>query len=291
MISRVPGPSWVPGIPVPITGTLETFSGMTLQQLQFRRTWVGRVGAGLCLFLFLVIIDALAARFREPPNRLAGWPGAVLPVNGLLADQIEGKEELSYQTPSPALRLEFEGLQKGFWLGGNQWNGRLHIRGDIRPGRYPLAVIHKRPEKGQAEGRAYFYQVEVYPDPLALGKNSKSFFRSRFGLRVGYAVAFLLPFIILSFGMVFYFSRKAEDYLAAEGKGEIYRVRKDGNGWILHFTLGERHGLQPGQTLTVTDQGGRTLGKAVTTEVFPDHSSARLSADTEAVRPGDFVSR
>jgi hypothetical protein len=260
---------------------------MTLKRTQFWRTWAGRTGAVLCLLLFLVIIEALVARFREPVNRFAGWPGIGLAVNGLLAEKIDRVQDLSYQTPSPDLRLDFENLNTGFWLGGNMWNGRLYIGPGIQPGRYPLAVLSG---KGPEGGKVFLFQVEVFPDQFSLRKSSKSLLISRLGIYPWPAAGVLVPLIIMLFGAVFFLSHRTESLLTQQGKAEIYRIRKDDKGLEIFFGLGKNQGIKPGTLLTLINEQGKRLGSVTAEEVFEGHSTAWVDPGRD-IRPGFFVSR
>ena len=117
---------------------------MNLKQTQIWSRWAGRIGSFLCILLFLVIIDALVSRFREPLNRFSGLPGSRIAVSGPLAGKTEQVNELTYQINSPEIHLEFEAIQTGFWLGGYQWSGYLSISPRIRPGGYQLMVQPKK---------------------------------------------------------------------------------------------------------------------------------------------------
>ncbi|MEW6186501.1 MAG: hypothetical protein AB1585_12270 [Thermodesulfobacteriota bacterium] len=260
---------------------------MTLEQIQFRRAWAGRLGALLSLLLFLVILDALVARFREPLNRFSGLPGTSLAVNGPLAEKIDRIQDLSFQSPSPDIRLEFENLQTGFWLGGNLWNGRLHIGPQIRPGQYPLAVLSGKAGEGP---KAFFFRIEVFPDQPAMRKSSKSFLISTLGLYPWPTALTLAPLILLTFGAVFWLSHQSDALLARQGKAEIYRLKKTDQGLEIFFGLGKNHGLKPGDPLTLINSSGARLGSVTVTEVQADYSAATVEAVGE-VRPGLWVCR
>jgi hypothetical protein len=260
---------------------------MTLKQIQFWRTWTGRLGALLCLLLFLVILDALVARFRVPLTRFGGLPGTSLPVNGPLAEKIDRIEDLSFQSPTPDIRLEFEDLQTGFWMGGNLWNGRLHISPQARPGRYPLAVLNG---KGKEGPKAFFFQVEVFPDRIALRKSSKSLLIGYLGLYPWPTALVLFPLLVLTFGAVFWFSHQGSALLARQGKAEIYRLKKTEGGLEIFFGLGKNHGLEPGETLTLLNARGEKMGSVTVAEVQTDYSSAEV-AGGEDIRPGLWVCR
>ena len=260
---------------------------MDLKQTVIWSRWAGRLGSFLCILLFLIITDGLVSRFREPINRFAGLPGDRLAVSGPLAGKTEQVGELTYQTNSPDIQLEFEAIQTGFWLGGYQWNGYLNISPHTRPGGYQLTVQTK---KTQSEKSSSLFQIKVYNDLRGLQRESKSILVRSLGIYPWQAGLFLIPFIAMTFGLVFYLSHKTESLLAEQGKAEVYRVRKGDTGYEIFFGLGRKHGIQPGNRLTLSTNQGKEIGSISVAEVFESHATAQVDLELN-IRPGFFISR
>jgi hypothetical protein len=260
---------------------------MTLNQTITCSRWAGRIGAFLCILLFLIIIDALVSRFREPLNRFSVLPGSRIAVSGPLAEKTEQVRELTYQINSPAIQLEFETIQTGFWLGGYLWNGYLDISPRIQPGAYQLTV---QPQKASSKNSSSLFQIDVYNDLRGLQKHSKCFLVRYVGIYPWKAGLFLIPFIVITFGIVFFLSYKTESLWAEQGKAEIYRVRKGETGHEIFFGLGRKQGIQPGSRLTLSNQKGKEIGSIFAEEVFESHSTAQVDFGV-TIQPGFIVSK
>jgi hypothetical protein len=260
---------------------------MNLKQTLTWNRWVGRIGSFLCILLFLIIIDALVSRFREPQNRFSGLPGSRLAVSGPLAERTEQVRELTYQINSPDIQLEFEAIQTGFWLGGYLWNGYLSISPRIQPGGYQMTVQAK---KSPVEKSPSLFQIEVYNDLKGLQRNSKSFMVRSLGIYPWHAGLFLIPFIGFTFGVVFYLSHKTESLLVEQGKAEVYRVRKGETGYEIFFGLGRKQGIRPGSRLTLSNNQGKEIGSICVEEVFEGHSTAQVDFGLN-IQPGCIISR
>ena len=260
---------------------------MTLTQTQTCSRWAGKIGSFLCILLFLIIIDALVSKFREPPNRFSGLPGSRIAVSGPLAEKTEQVRELTYQTNSPDMHLEFEAIQTGFWLGGYLWNGYLSLSPQIQPGGYQLSVS---PKKSSLEKSASLFQIDVYNDLKGLQRNSKSLLVRYLGIYSWKAGLFFIPFILFSFGSVFCLSNKIESLLAQQGKAEVYRVRKGETGYEISFGLGRKQGIQPGNRLTLSNNQGKAIGSICVEEVFESHSTAQVDFGLN-IQPGCIISK
>ncbi|MBA4392608.1 MAG: hypothetical protein C0407_03550 [Desulfobacca sp.] len=260
---------------------------MNLTQSSLWRKWTGRTGTLLCLLLFLAILDALVARFREPINHFSGLPGSRIAVSGPLADRIADPRELTYQANSKEIELVFEAVQTGYWFGGYMWNGTLMVGTRIQPGGYELTVY---PKKGSPKGSPSRFEIEIFKDLASLQHQSKSFIERSLEINPWIVVLFLIPFILLTFGIVFYLSHRAEIFLAEQGKAEVYRITKGETGYQIFFGLGRNQGIQPGDRLTVIDNQGRGVGSIIAQEVFAGHSTAQLESGLN-VSPGFIISQ
>jgi hypothetical protein len=260
---------------------------MTLDQIKAWRRWAGRIGSFLCILLFLIIIDDLVARFREPLNLFSGLPGDRLAVSGPLTKKTNQVSELIGQTDSSEIQLELKSIQKGFWLGGYLWNGSLNISPTTLPGEYHLTV---RPKDTPAEKSSPLYRIHVYKDLRELKRNSKSFLVRSLGIYPWQAGLFLLFPILFTFAFVFYLSHMEERLLAEQGKAEIYRVRKKDLGYEISFGLGSKQGIQTGSNLILIDHQGKILGSIIVAAVYENHSTALVDPGLP-VRPGFIISR
>ena len=260
---------------------------MDLKQTVIWSRWAGRLGSFLCILLFLIIIDGLVSRFREPLNRFSGLPGDRIAVSGPLAEKTEQVGALIYHSNSPDIQLEFDTIQTGFWLGGYLWNGYLIISPRARPGGYQLTIQNK---KAQSEKSSSLFQIEVYNDLREFQRNSKSFLVSSLGIYPWQASLFLIPFIAFTFGVVFYLSHKTEGLLAEQGKAEVYRVRKGENGYEIFFGLGRKQGILPGSRLILFNNQGKEIGSIYVEKVFEGHSTAQVDFGV-IIQPGFIISR
>jgi len=244
--------------------------------------------AALCLFIVaLSLLDSCQAKFRTPLNVFNVLPGATLEITGPLEKKVP-IEELTYRSTSDLIRLSFSEVRTGIWFGGAMWIGRLTVSPDIIPGEYRLMVT---PEgyKPEPEKPAPVVLIKVYQDHLSIRQGFKSFIQRSSGIPPWWIVVFCLPFIGLSFGTVFYLSRKIEHLLAQEGKAEVYRVSAGVEGYEIAFGLGTRHGVQPGDKLTLLNEAGRYTGSIVVQNASEGDSVAIAGFDS-GVRNGYIVS-
>jgi hypothetical protein len=260
---------------------------MDLKQASAWRDRAGKIGTVFCVLLFLAILDALMARFRELPNHFSGLPGGEISVTGPLADQTETLSDLTSKGSSEKITLRFEALQKGYWLGGAMWNGILKIDSTAAPGTYTVRVQNR---KGTNKNEGPLFYIKVFKNLADLQKNSPSFFISLLGIIPWRAALFFFPWVVLAFGMVFYLSGQRDRLLSLEGKAEVYRVRAVEGEVEISFALAGDQGIQPGMPLSLYNPEGIEIGSIVVFEVFGGHSTSRVDQSWK-VLPGFIVSR
>jgi hypothetical protein len=260
---------------------------MDLKQVSVWRNRAGKAGTVFCLLLFMAILDALIARFREQPNHFSTLPNEEIAVTSPLADQTGTLADLIYTSSARGITLRFENLQKGYWLGGDMWNGTIKIDMTVTPGSYTVSVQNR---KGTQNNRGPLFYIDVYNTSANLRSHSLSFLIRLFGITPWWAVLFFMPWVLLSFGTVFYLSGVRERLLMQEGKAEIYRVKRVGNEVEIFFPMGGKQGLRPGLTMTLIDLRGIEVGIINVHEVFEDYSTARVDQSRKVI-PGFWVSR
>ncbi len=259
---------------------------LALERVSALRKWAGRVAALFCLLFFLSLLDASVSRFREPSTYLACIPGQLLTVTGPLG-AADNLQKLTYVSDSDKIRLMFESVHTGFWLGGLQWRGRIVVDSDTPPGGYQLAVpIHK-----QGGSRSiYRFSINVFRDRITLRKASFSYIERHAGVSPWVSALFFLALTVPTGVGVFFLSQRVEYLLAHEGRAEVYRVVEGKEGYQIFFGLGAKHGIRPGDSLTVVRPKNVPIGTATVEEVFEYHSSARTAFLQPAVSPGFIVS-
>jgi hypothetical protein len=260
---------------------------MNLKQVSVWRNRAGKAGTVVCVLLFLAILDALAARFREAPNHFSVLPNEEIAVTAPLIDQADTLGDLIYKSSTGGITIRFENLQTGYWLGGSMWNGTLKIDSTILPGSYTVSVQNR---KGTPNKKGPLFYIDVYRTSAELQRYSPSFFMRFLGVPPWGAALFFFPWVVLSFGVVFYLSGVRERLLIQEGKAEIYRVRRVDNELEFFFSMGSEQGLRPGTTMTLIDLQGNDVGIIKIREVFEDHSTARVDPSRKVI-PGFWVSR
>jgi hypothetical protein len=259
---------------------------MDMEQVTRCRDLASKIGAALCVLALLALIDGLLVHFREPASVVKVLPGAVRQINGEVTGEARSIQELTFTSDADQLKVEFEAIHPGYFLGGDMWRGRLKVGPRLSPGEYSLKVFSK---KGLAPQKAPAFRVVVYPDELSLRRSSASLLRRWSGLSAFVVAAGCLPFILLAFGGVFLLSGARERLLAAGGQAEVYQVRRQEGGLAIRFGLGTAQGLQPGSAVRISDPQGRTVGTAEVAAATRTDSLAIVSADQE-VKEGYLVS-
>jgi hypothetical protein len=260
---------------------------MDLGQVNRRRDLASKIAAAFCVIAFLGLVDGLLVHFREPANLVKVLPGAVTAINGELTDEAHKVQDLTFTSDSDQLKVTFEAIHKGYFLGGDMWRGRLIVGPGIAPGEYSLAVLPKRtisPRKAPA------FRILVFADALSLQKSSTSIIRRWFGISAFSVSAGCLPGILLAFGAVYWLSGRREALLAAAGQAEVYRVTGGDGGWEIRFALGTAHGISPGAGVAVYDEGGQQVGTGTVEASNRRVSVAQVTSD-QAIKVGYMVSR
>jgi hypothetical protein len=260
---------------------------MTLDRISGWRRWAGIAGSIFCLLSLLAVIDALVARFKQPPSLFQVLPGTSLDIQGPLREAVEMPHKLSFQSDSREIRIDFEGVQKGYWMGGYLWRGRLIIDSEARPGLYSLKVLG--PGKSATPPFPPF-QIQVYGDPETYRRNLPSLVQRYSGVAPGLAAFFFFIPALGFFGLVFFLSHRIDRLLAREGKAEIYRVRQTERGIEISFGLGKDQGLEEGTHLNLFDEKSRSLG-TVTVQSVTAGDAVALAAEEQGVRPGYWLAK
>lgn len=260
---------------------------LNLKQARFWRDLAGKAGMLFCLLASLAVLDGVVAKFFEPTNVFHVLPGEAVEANGPLPENIKRTEELLYTSDSPQLTVHFETIHAGYFLGGNMWRGRLLAGETIAPGKYTVSI---RPKDYPPEKPAYQLRVVVHPNQMSRQAQFYSLIKRQTG-RSPYLFALAcLPLIGLCLGAVFFLSRRIDELEAASGTAEIYHVAKQEGIYRITFGMGQKHGLNVGDRLTILDPAGNYLGSAQVVEVSDCDASA-LAPVEKVLRAGYFVSR
>ena len=251
------------------------------------RDLASKIATAFCVIALLAMIDGLLVHFREPANLVKVLAGASVQINGELTDEANHVQDLTFVSSSDRLKVTFEAIHKGYFLGGDMWRGLLIVGPDISPGEYSLAVLPKRtvsPRKAPA------FRILVFPEALSLQKSSTSLIRRMFGISAFVVPAGCLPGILLGFGAVFLLSGKREALLAATGQAEIYQVIRGDDGFEIRFGLGTAHGMSPGARVAICNEAGQQVGTG-TVEVCNRKVSVAQATSDQPIKAGYLVSR
>jgi hypothetical protein len=258
---------------------------MNLEQATHWRMLAGKVSALCFLLFFLAVVDAVVARFREPPQVFHVLAGARVEVNGLLEDPGTEINDLAIAGADGYLEMRWQGIHQGFWLGGRMWRGVLLVSPATPPGDYRVAVSARPSGKVSA-----LFDISVHADAASQRRSFKSIIARASGVAPGWVAVGLFPLGLLGMGVVLLLSRRCEALLAAEGSAEVYWAKEGDGGWQVAFGLGARHGLGPGSRLRLLDDRRQAVGWVDVTEVREDDAIG-VALGTGPVHPGFVVTR
>jgi hypothetical protein len=260
---------------------------MSLSQATRWQNRIGRMGALFCALFIFAGMDGLIANFRQPINQFDLQPGESASVNGGLPMDVKDPGELTFESDSPDIRIAFEALHAGFWLGGNMWRGALEVQPSTPAGRYSATVLIKdRP----SEKPLATFVVQVHETQESIRQSSKSIIRRNLDLApwILFGVFFLLA--VVAFGGVYLLTEMRDRLLAEEGKAELYRIAKRDGCFEVAFGLGKKHGIEPGEALPLVAKNGETIGTVRVQDVFDEDSTGEVDLECK-VKPGCFVTK
>ncbi|MHC1742505.1 MAG: hypothetical protein AB9873_05675 [Syntrophobacteraceae bacterium] len=260
---------------------------MTLAQATWWQTWVGRFAALCCALFIFAAMDGLIAQFRQPVNQWDLLPGESASVNGYLPMEVKDLHEIEFRSESPKVRIVFEAVHPGFWMGGNMWRGLLQLDPSIPAGTYSVLVELKG--KPSEKPLAAFV-VQVHASQESLRRSSKSVISRNLGITPWAPFGGGFLFAALAFGIVYVLTERRDALLADEGRAEVYRVAKTDSCFEVAFGLGSEHGIAAGDVLRLEAKNGETVGTVRVKEVFEGDSTGEADLDCD-VRTGSLVSK
>lgn len=249
------------------------------------RTMLGKVGAFVCILLFLALLDSCVSRFREPLFTVKLLPGASEPIEGQLDPSVKELSQLRIESVSPYASLTIKELRTGFWFGGNMWIGEIVAAPDAPAGSYDLRVYAPMDKPG-APGAAF--KAIVFADSNALRQSSLSFIHRAFDVRPWIVSLACVPILGIIFGLVYLFSTRIEQLLAGEGCAEIFQLQKTDTGTDVWFGLGLKHGIAEGMEVSVSSADGSEIGRGVVLRADKENAIAQTAIRQDVLR-GAFV--
>ena len=212
----------------------------------------------------------------------------VIEINGELTDEAHQVEDLTFTSDSDQLKVNFEAIHKGYFLGGDMWRGRLIVGPDISPGEYNLAVLPKRtasPRKAPA------FRILVFPGrpqpPEEFHLDSPAVVRGLSLRRGGRLPAGDFAGLRRRLSGCPGGGRRC---LAASGQAEVYQVTRGDGGYEIRFGLGTAHGMSPGARVAIYDEMGQQVGTG-TVEVCNQKVSVAQATSDQPIKAGYLVSR
>jgi hypothetical protein len=236
---------------------------------------------------FAAAVDGVVASARQPANTFDVTPGMSIRLTGPLPEKVAGPSELTHTGDPNALHLSIEAVGSGFWLGGEMWRGVLTVDPQSPPGELSFRVLPKDREYPVPPPA---FRIIVHKDAQSLQQAEKSLIARYCGISPWALAALSVPFIIAALGAVYYLSNRMEQFMAMEGKAVIYMVREGDSGTEIAFGLGARHGVRPGDRLTLLDEQEVALCDIEAWKVSETDSIALLKTCT-GVTAGCIVRR
>ncbi len=258
---------------------------MTLDTVNYRRRLAGKAAALCCLLFFLSAVDGMLSRFGQSAGELRLLPGESTPVNGSASEGVRDPQDLKYTGDSDLIRLSFEKIHTGFWLGGLMWRGELTTSTDIKAGDYTVTVSSRNEPSGKP---LTVFRVRIFGSAASLQEISASIIQRYTGVSPWWSAVLFFPLAIVFSGIVYLCSQRREQLLRQEGKAEIYRISRKDDEYEVSFALGTKQGVRAGSVLTLFDKTGVPVGSVTVREAYKEDATAVVTADC-VPEPGFIV--
>jgi hypothetical protein len=258
---------------------------MTFETVNYRRRLAGKAAALCCLLFFLSAVDGMISRFGQSAGELRLLPGESTPVNGSASEGVREPQDLKYASDSDLIRLSFEKIHTGFWLGGLMWRGELTTSADIKTGEYTVAVSSRNDPPGKP---LTVFRVRIFGSAASLQEASASIIQRYTGVLPWWSAALFFPLAIVFSGIVYLCSQRREQLLRQEGRAEIYRIGRKDDEYEVSFALGTKQGVRAGSVLKLLDKAGVPVGSVTVKDVYEEDATAVVTADC-VPEPGFIV--
>lgn len=268
----------------------------TMDKLTRFRSILNALSLIIVIVTITGVLDGLFSTFRKPETLIHMVQGDTRDVVGRFYGNTQAVSDLGFESSSRDLELTFEpeGFN-GFWLGEGMWRATLYARPGMEQGGQTLKITYsdlsnlKEGDRRKVEDLSTF-RIQVYPDALSLRRHDASWVMRTLGVSPWLlSMVFFIGLIVLG-AVSFVVSCRVDDYLALEGKAEIYRVKPEANGLDIFFGLGEKHGLSKGERMMLFSDKGKGITTFNIDTPGEENTCARIGLHN-LVRPGFIVAR
>lgn len=233
-----------------------------------RRRRLGILCAICCVVVFIALIDALLARFRQNPHEFHVLPESKIDVMGPLPQDIKDLSHLKVTiSPDDGIGFSFMGTQSGYWLGGTFWRAAIEVPKKIPEGKYVVTVTGPPPYDKKPLAR---FTISVHGDPEGIRKASLSLFKRYLSINPWFVFSSSFVCALCLGAGLFLLSSRIEKLLRNEGIGEVYRILFDQekSQTYLLFGIGRNVGLTEKDLLEIIDLDGKIIGTAEIKELY-----------------------
>lgn len=257
---------------------------ITIKKIAKKKIFLERLTILFFVTFIVSFFDGCVNKLLHPPNLLNLLPGQSVKVNAPLEKKISGVHELTYISTSEDIKLEFQEIYSGFWLGGTEWRGILSVTPNIKPGQYQVIIQIKEFESK----RPFVFIVRIHESIEHLKKSSMSLIKKTIG--VSPWIVFITSgfFIVLTVLSILKFSNKIEAIMKAEGQAEVFYIRKGEFITEIGFGLGSKNNLKPGDVLNLYTDKGQPVGAVLVQHTAEEYSIGIVKTESN-VKPGFIV--
>ncbi len=249
-----------------------------------KRALLGKLGLLFIIMMAVSFLDGCVNRLLHPMNLVNILPGQSINVNAPLEKKVSDVKDLSYTSTSDMVKLQFDSIYSGFWVGGTEWRGVLTVDSNIKPGEYKLTINIK----GSDSKKPFVFIVRVHENMTDLNKSSMSLITRATGISPWIVFGSSILLIVMVIIIMLKLSNKIEFILLQNGQAEVFFVRKNEFVTEIAFGLGKKNNIKPGDVLNIYTEKGTPVGKVIVQKSTEENSIGIVKAEYN-VKPGFIV--
>ncbi|MCS7164335.1 MAG: hypothetical protein NZ845_04995 [Thermodesulfovibrio sp.] len=257
----------------------------TVKSILKKRAIFGKLGVLFLLLMAFSFLDGCVNRLLHPMNLINTLPGQTIKVNAPLEKKVSDVSELSYTTTSELIKIQFESIYSGFWIGGTEWRGLLSVDPKISPGEYKVTINIK----GTENKRPFMFVIRVHESIESLNRSSMSLITRAIGVSPWLVFVSSIILIALTILIILKLSNRMEEILLQNGQAEVFFVRRGEYLTEIVFGLGKRDNVKVGDILNLYNENGVPVGKVIVQQTTNENSLGIVKAE-HFVKPGYIVS-